>query len=261
MAEKHSRTVSQPSLSFASRPPRDHSPQRPNQGVKLPPATPASPSPAAVGRVAPAEPSTQAWRRRLTLSDGADGVAQDSSPAPLNLLKLAAGVVQSRTGSVLSRGFIIKSDSRPVAPPSSSETEGLAFAPGAPNAAGGSSTRSASSDRRGGSGVTDGVTDVGGGTLHLTGATNFRQAELDVYGVAQPTETGLRTVLSMLRSQESPGPRGERRKGRETVWFCTREEPVVYLGSQPFVLREAAHPTRTYSISDRAENLEGIEKR
>jgi hypothetical protein len=49
--------------------------------------------------------------------------------------------------------------------------------------------------------------------------------------------------------------------GRETVWFCTREEPVVYLGSQPFVLRDAKHPTRTYPVSDRAENLEGIEKR
>jgi len=33
------------------------------------------------------------------------------------------------------------------------------------------------------------------------------------------------------------------------------------LGAQPFVLREAANPTRTYSISNRAENLEEIEAR
>lgn len=32
-------------------------------------------------------------------------------------------------------------------------------------------------------------------------------------------------------------------------------------GAQPFVLREASHPTRTYSISNRAENLEEIEAR
>lgn len=184
--------------------------------------------------------------------------ANNSAAAPLNLLKVASGVVQSRNGSVLSRGFIIKSDSRPVAPPTMSETEGVAFAPGAASSS--TSDTAGRSDERGGGGANI-STDAGIGGLHLTGATNFRHSELDVYGVAQPTETGLRTVLSLLRSQDTIGPRGERIRGRETVWFCTREEPVVYLGAQPFVLREAAHPTRTYSISDRAENLEGIEKR
>ena len=149
-------------------------------------------------------------------------------PNPRELLKLASGAVKSRTGSVLSRGYILKSDYRPPAPPSS--------APGDEGS-------------------------VGGG-VHLRGAPGFRMAELGVYGVAQPTELGLRTVLSVLRSQPVVGPGGKGKgKGRETVWFCTREEPVVYIGSQPFVLRDAAHPTTTYSLSDRAENLEEIETR
>lgn len=99
------------------------------------------------------------------------------------------------------------------------------------------------------------------GGLHLTGAINFRSAELGVYGVAQPTLSGLETVLTTLRSQSTTSLRGETLPGRETVWFCTREEPIVYLGSQPFVLREARDPLRTYAVSDRAENLEEIEKR
>lgn len=94
----------------------------------------------------------------------------------------AAGVVKSRNGAVLSRGFMLKSDQRPSAPSSG---------------------------------------EVGGG-VHLAGATNFRMAELGVFGVAQPTEAGLRTILSVLKSKQ----------GRETVWFCTREEPLVYIGSQ-----------------------------
>lgn len=159
-------------------------------------------------------------------------------PHPRELLKLASGAVNARTGSVLSRGYILKSDYRPSAPPSLSQSEGSAL---------------------GDTAATEG--SVGGG-VHLRGATNFRMAELGVFGVAQPTELGLRTVLSVLRSQPLVGPDGKgNAKGRECVWFCTREEPVVYIGSQPFVLRDAAHPTRTYSLSDRAENLEEIETR
>ncbi|KAK4055018.1 hypothetical protein OIO90_003359 [Microbotryomycetes sp. JL221] len=196
-------------------------------------------------------------RRRMTLdkietspSKTRPTASTSNSAAPLNLTKLEPGVVQSRTGSVLSRGFIIKSDSRPVAPPSASETEGLAFA-----------TTSKYDNGSTPSPIDQDASASCLSGLHLTGATNFRGADMNIYGVAQPTETGLRTVLSLLRSQNYTGPHGKQIKGRQTVWFCTREEPVVYLGSQPFVLREAAHPTRTYSISDRAENLEGIENR
>jgi len=36
---------------------------------------------------------------------------------------------------------------------------------------------------------------------------------------------------------------------------------LVYISGRPFVLRDAAEPRRTLSISDRAENLEAIETR
>lgn len=65
------------------------------------------------------------------------------------------------------------------------------------------------------------------------------------------------------------------------VWFCTREEPIstfssfnrvghlidpcinasVYISGRPFVLRDIAAAKTTMTLSDRAENLEGIERR
>ncbi|GAA5966606.1 hypothetical protein JCM21900_001467 [Sporobolomyces salmonicolor] len=175
----------------------------------------------------------------LPTGPGGSSLSSSAPPVPLNLGKLARGVIPSRTGSVLSRGLILKSDYHFVAPPSSSQTEASAFAdPPAHSAADAKS--------------------AGYGGFHLSGATNFRDGGLGVWGVAQPSETGVMSVLTVLRSRHDPA-RDE--KGQETVWFCTREEPILYIGAQPFVLRDAAHPTRTYSISNRAENLEEIEAR
>jgi len=92
-----------------------------------------------------------------------------------------------------------------------------------------------------------------------------------VFGVAQPRTQGLRAILSILRCRpNTPSP-------SHVVWFSTREEPIsksillvtaiyigpytVYISGRPFVLRDAAEPRRTLSISDRAENLEAIEAR
>ena len=47
----------------------------------------------------------------------------------------------------------------------------------------------------------------------------------------------------------------------QCIWVCTREEPVIYVGDRPFVLREAHKPKHSLSLSDRAENLEAIERR
>ena len=93
--------------------------------------------------------------------------------------------------------------------------------------------------------------------LRLQGAPYFRGAahNLGVYGLAQPTLLGLKSVLSLLGCQPNS------QSGRQCVWVCTREEPVIYVGDRPFVLREAHKPTHTFSLSDRAENLEAIEKR
>ncbi|KAF7374402.1 hypothetical protein MSAN_00324300 [Mycena sanguinolenta] len=62
-------------------------------------------------------------------------------------------------------------------------------------------------------------------------------------------------ILSILRCRPgTPDP-------SHVVWFSTREEPIVYISGRPFVLRDASHPRRTLSLSDRAENLEAIENR
>ena len=37
--------------------------------------------------------------------------------------------------------------------------------------------------------------------------------------------------------------------------------PKVYISGRPFVLRDAAEPRRALKLSDRAENLEEIERR
>ncbi|GAA6059315.1 hypothetical protein JCM10212_005895 [Sporobolomyces blumeae] len=171
------------------------------------------------------------------------GIELPAPAAPLNLGKLAAGVVPSRTGSVLSRGLFLKSDYRYVAPPSASQTEASAFA-------------DPEHEHRAHA-TADGAS-AGYGGFHLSGATNFRDGGLGVWGTAQPSETGILSILTVLRSRHDPA-KGE--KGRETIWACLREEPILYIGAQPFVLREASNPTRTYSISNRAENLEEIEAR
>ena len=110
--------------------------------------------------------------------------------------------------------------------------------------------------------------------LNVHGAPNFRApryGSLNVFGVAQPRTQGLRAILSILRCRpNTPSP-------SHVVWFSTREEPIsksillvttvyispytVYISGRPFVLRDAAEPRRTLSISDRAENLEAIEAR
>ncbi len=178
-------------------------------------------------------------------------------------------VVRNRQGSVLTRGLILKTDH---------------FAGGARHAH---------------------------LNLHLQGAPNFRKADcsLEVYGVAQPTITGLKTILSVLNARPTKDTNGSQsfelrlptraattsnasppfssphaspppthtpdastgpnlrkpsarlEKPRRCVWVCTREEPVIYVGGRPFVLREAERPVSTFSLSMRADNLEAIESR
>ncbi|WFD25147.1 hypothetical protein MNAN1_000111 [Malassezia nana] len=95
--------------------------------------------------------------------------------------------------------------------------------------------------------------------IALEGAPLFREADMDlgVFGVCQPTILGLKTVLSALQCH----PTDDKDDTRYCAWVCTREEPVVYVGDRPFVLRDALRPRQTMSMSSRAENLEAIEKR
>ena len=176
-----------------------------------------------------------------------------AGPDPARFVRLADGVVKSRTGSVLSRGLVLKADYSPRSSPVAMDD----------------TTTSVPSAGVGG------IVPKARETVHLRGATNFRaadDAQSRVYGVAQPTETGIRTILSVLGCRETAAATTTASAGggsstaddggrRRAIWYCTREEPVVYIGAQPFVLRDALEPTRTYALSDRAESLEQIERR
>ncbi|KNF00354.1 hypothetical protein PSTG_06525 [Puccinia striiformis f. sp. tritici PST-78] len=90
-------------------------------------------------------------------------------------------------------------------------------------------------------------------THHLQGAPNFRSASYNIFGTAQPTLAGIKTVLAFLKSH----PTGK----KNSVWFCTREEPVIYMSARPFVLRDSVKPTQSVTSSENAENIDAIELR
>ena len=52
-----------------------------------------------------------------------------------------------------------------------------------------------------------------------------------MYGVAVPTLDGIRRVLDLLGG-----------KTRRAIWHSMREEPLVYVNGEPFVLRESENP-------------------
>ena len=84
----------------------------------------------------------------------------------------------------------------------------------------------------------------------VEGAPNFRQVEgLPVYGVAIPTVSGLRNVLEAVGG-----------KARRVLWHSMREEPLVYVNGQPFVLREVERPFSNLELTgitrERVEQME-----
>lgn len=113
-----------------------------------------------------------------------------------HLHRSAPSVVKTRSGSVLSRGFILKTDHYP-----SGEWPIGSFAPCADPHTG----RALDLD------------------LNIHGAPNFRApriGSLNVFGAAQPRSQGLRAILSILRArptETSPS---------HVIWFSTREEPI-----------------------------------
>ena len=58
----------------------------------------------------------------------------------------------------------------------------------------------------------------------LHGAPNFRMADLSIFGVAQPTVSGILTILNLLQLESHQGSK----KGIG-YWFSAREEPLVYI--------------------------------
>ncbi|CUA76059.1 Paladin [Danio rerio] [Rhizoctonia solani] len=158
----------------------------------------------------------------------------DNSPT---LIRATATVVKTRSGTVLSRGCILKTDHYPT---------GRAL-------------------------------DLDINLQGKQCAPNFRAprgaaAALNVYGAAQPRVGGLRAILSILgcnppkSSPDSPSISPLAKASRlptkvGCVWFSTREEPVIYIAGRPYVLREASDPKTALQLSDRASNIEAIEDR
>ncbi|KAL2993781.1 hypothetical protein AAZX31_10G132000 [Glycine max] len=68
----------------------------------------------------------------------------------------------------------------------------------------------------------------------VEGAPNFREVPgFPVYGVANPTIDGIRSVIRRIGSSKG---------GRPVLWHNMREEPVIYINGKPFVLREVERP-------------------
>ena len=115
------------------------------------------------------------------------------------------------------------------------------------------------------------------GELKLFGAPNFRSTNLNIFGAAQPSSAGLSTILRVLGCApcdhlshqndflDTPDIDADpaRSGGKRTIWFSTREEPIVYINDTPFVLRDLASPfvnIKSYTgIS--AQRLESVENR
>jgi len=75
-------------------------------------------------------------------------------------------------------------------------------------------------------------------------AINFREAGLaqtPIYGLAMPTRQGILHVLNTVSARDQKG-------GVKVMWFNLREEPVIYIGGRPFVLRNADHPFQNLNL-------------
>jgi predicted protein tyrosine phosphatase len=88
----------------------------------------------------------------------------------------------------------------------------------------------------------------------INGEPNFRQVSpnIHVYGVAIPTEDGIKNVLHHLNT----GPTGV----NNVVWINLREEPVIYVNGRTYVVRCASAPfdnlTHTGITVSRVEEME-----
>lgn len=92
----------------------------------------------------------------------------------------------------------------------------------------------------------------------IHGAPNFRGVtNLPVYGVGMPSIDGIRKALEAIGA----GPQSTNSAG--ALWFNWREEPLVYINGNPFVLREHVRPFKNlkeYGDID-TKRLEKMEER
>lgn len=93
-------------------------------------------------------------------------------------------------------------------------------------------------------------------TSLIAGAPNLRRIpDTNIYATAQPTLTALQSIVGMIHEGLEPG--------QTVCWINVREEPVVYIDNEPYVLRDRYATLRnikSYSGITR-ERLEDMEKR
>ncbi|WWC73457.1 uncharacterized protein I206_107427 [Kwoniella pini CBS 10737] len=260
---------------------------------KSPPTTtqtflPARPSPLATPLSPPFGPVKSHPRRSSAAASEAASISSSSKNANLypglrgfndkgrrrvvglqdRLKRQTDGVVKRRSGGVLGRGYILKTDHYPTGRAMDLELT----IQGSPNFR----------------------------------APN--EESLNVFGVAQPTSAGLKSILTLLacqpyrpnrrpnirRTSVPASSQGEQSNGTQSqpqsrsvslarvrsemsedeveegkaIWFSTREETLglesilnAYSNGRPYVLRDASTPYQTLALSDRADNLEDIERR
>ena len=140
-------------------------------------------------------------RNHFRTASGSQLSKDSTGVNPLDLMdflqRSEPSVVKTRSGSVLSRGFILKTDHYP------SGVYSFFFVD-----------------------IVSNITMVGRALdldLNVHGAPNFRsprQDGLNVFGVAQPRIQGLQAILSILRCRPNTS------NPSHVVWFSTREEPI-----------------------------------
>lgn len=75
----------------------------------------------------------------------------------------------------------------------------------------------------------------------VEGASNFRRIKhTHIYGVAQPTIDGLRTVIRRLLTDQPINDRIQ--------WINLREEPIIYINGIPYVLRDRYFTLRNIKV-------------
>lgn len=90
----------------------------------------------------------------------------------------------------------------------------------------------------------------------VEGGSNFRRIKhTHVYGIAQPTVDGLRTVIRKLLSDQ---PRNDK-----IQWINLREEPIIYINGIPYVLRDRYFTLRNIKVYEgiTGARLEQLEER
>ena len=91
----------------------------------------------------------------------------------------------------------------------------------------------------------------------FSGAPNFRTVQSDtlpftIAGVSQPTQFGVQTILNKLV------PIKDHTRDHKVLWINLREEPVIYINSRPFVLREYSRPLENTSYTSMILNNKNL---